>query len=188
MGEIVELADTSALESNFLTVNFKVAGRVLKNRANDVKAHLATLDDATQQTLSDAVKAGKAISLLDIADIEADVFTVNAKAADHVAIYKNTDEFVALDTTISEELARAGILRDIVRQCQVFRKSAGFDVSDRIVISFATDSELVNSILEEKRDALSRDLLATVATPSAVDYTGTIDLDGTVITVQLQKQ
>ena len=105
-----------------------------------------------------------------------------------MAIYKNNDEFVALDTTISEELARAGILRDIVRQCQVFRKNAGFDVSDRIVISFATESELVNSILEEKKEALSRDLLATVATPTSVDYTGTIDLDGTVITVQLQKK
>ncbi len=188
VGQIVELADTSALESNFLTVNFKVAGRVLKNRANDVKAYLADLDDATQQTLADAVKAGKSISVLDIADIEPDVFTVNAKAADHVAIYKNNDEFVALDTTISEELARAGILRDIVRQCQVFRKNAGFDVSDRIVISFTTESDLVGSILEEKKDALSRDLLATVATPSSVDYTGTIDLDGAIITVQLQKQ
>ena len=188
VGEIALLADTSALESNFLTVNFKVAGRVLKNRANDVKAHLATLDDAAQQALADAVKAGKSISVLDIADIEPDVFTVNAKAADHIAIYKNNDDFVALDTTISEELARAGILRDIVRQCQVFRKNAGFDVSDRIVISFATDSELVNSILEEKKESLARDLLATVATPTSVDYTGTIDLDGTVITVQLQKQ
>ncbi len=188
VGQIVELADTSSLESHFLTVNFKVAGRVLKNRANDVKAHLATLDDAAQQALADAVMAGKSISVLDLADIEPDVFTVNAKAAEHVAIYKNNDDFVALDTTISEELARAGILRDIVRQCQVFRKNAGFDVSDRIVIAFTTDSDLVNSILEEKKESLSRDLLATVATPSSVDYTGTIDLDGTIITVQLQKQ
>lgn len=188
VGEVCELADTSALESNFLTVNFKVAGRVLKNRANDIKAYLADLDADTQQTLSDAVKRGEAIRVLDLADVQADVFTVNARAKDSIAIYKAGDEFVALDTTISEELARAGILRDIVRQCQVFRKSAGFDVSDRIYIRFTTDSELVGSILAEKQEQLSHDLLASFEAPTAVEFTGTIDLDGAIVTVELQRQ
>ena len=188
VGEVCELADTSALESNFLTVNFKVAGRVLKNRANDVKAYLADLDADTQQTLSDAVKRGEAIRVPDLADVQADVFTVNARAKDSIAIYKAGDEFVALDTTISEELARAGILRDIVRQCQVFRKSAGFDVSDRIYIRFTTDSELVGSILAEKQEQLSHDLLASFEAPTAVEFTGTIDLDGAIVTVELQRQ
>ena len=51
IGEVKELEDTSALESNFLTVNFKVAGRVLKNRANEVKAFLAELGAERQQEL-----------------------------------------------------------------------------------------------------------------------------------------
>ena len=185
---INELESTDSLESNFLTVNFKVAGRVLKNRANDVKAYLAELGADEQQALSDAVKAGKAISVLDIADIEADVFTVNSKSADNVAIYKNNDEFVALDTTISEELQRAGILRDIIRQCQVFRKEAGFDVSDKIYVGFATDSELINSILAEKEAQLTHDLLATLETPAEPEFTGVIDLDGAKITVTLKRK
>ena len=185
---IEELSDASALESNFLTVNFKVAGRVLKNRANDVKAYLAGLDAEAQQTLSDKVKAGEAIDALDLTGIEADVFTVNSQPKANVAIYKNGDEFIALDTTISEELQRAGILRDIVRQCQVFRKMAGFDVSDRIYIAFATESELIASIVEEKKDQLSRDLLASFEAPTAPEYTGTIELDGATVTVTLQRQ
>ena len=185
---IEELSDASALESNFLTVNFKVAGRVLKNRANDVKAYLAGLDAETQQTLSDKVKAGDAIDALDLTGIEADVFTVNSQPKANVAIYKNGDEFIALDTTISEELQRAGILRDIVRQCQVFRKMAGFDVSDRIYIAFATDSELIASIVEEKKEQLAHDLLASFEAPTAPEYTGTIELDGATVTVTLQRQ
>ena len=188
VGAIEEISDTSALESNFLTVNFKVAGRVLKNRANDVKAHLATLDGATQQALSDKVKAGEAIDLLDLNDIAADVFTVNAQPKENVAIYKNNDDFVALDTTISEELARAGILRDVVRQCQVFRKLAGFDVSDRIYVAFKTDSDYLAGIIEEKKDQLCRDLLASFDAPAAPEYTGTIELDDGIITVELQRQ
>ena len=187
MTDIKELENTDSLEANYLTVNFKVAGRVLKNRANDVKAYLAELSDAEQQTLSDAVKKGENLKILDL-DIEPDVFTVNAKSADNVAIYKNNGEFVAIDTTISEELQRAGILRDIVRQCQVFRKEAGFDVSDKILIGFETDSELIKSIIEEKKQQLTHDLLATLEAPAAPEFTGEIDLDGTKITVSLKRK
>ena len=97
-------------------------------------------------------------------------------------------EFIAINTTISEELQRAGILRDIVRQCQVFRKAAGFDVSDRINIAFTTESALINSIIEEKKAQLMHDLLATFEAPSTVEYSDTIDLDGTLIKVELQRR
>jgi isoleucyl-tRNA synthetase len=189
IGEIKELTDTAELESNFLTVNFKVAGRVLKNRANEVKAYLAELDGNMQQTLSDVAKRGETVKLDALGlEVEPDVFTVNSQPKDSIALYKNNDEFVALDTTISEELQRAGILRDVVRQCQVFRKMAGFDVSDRIYIAFKTDSELLASIIEEKKDQLAHDLLATFEAPSVVEYTGTIDLDGVIVTVELQRK
>ena len=189
VGEIAELSDSSSLESNFLTVNFKVAGRVLKNRANEVKAYLAELDEKTQQALSDAVKAGENVKLDALGlEVEPEVFTLNSKPLDNVAIYVNNGEFIAINTTISEELQRAGILRDIVRQCQVFRKAAGFDVSDRISIFFTTDSELVRSIIEEKEAQLTHDLLATIEKPSSVEYTDKIDLDGVEITVELQRK
>lgn len=188
VGEIRPISDTTELESNFLTVNFKVAGRVLKNRANDVKAYLASLSDAEQQQLADKVKAGEAIAVLDLSDIPADVFTVNAQPKGNIAIYKNNEEFVALDTTISEELQRAGILRDIVRQCQVFRKLAGFDVSDRIYIAFRTESQRLADIIREKEAQLSRDLLASFTAPTAPEYTGTIELDDGTVTVELQRQ
>ncbi|MBO5883040.1 MAG: isoleucine--tRNA ligase [Clostridia bacterium] len=189
VGEICELEDTSSLESNFLTVNFKVAGRVLKNRANEVKDYLAGLDAEAQQKLSDAVKNGETVKLeaLEL-EVEGEVFTLNSKPADNVAIFKNNEEFVALNTEISEELQRAGILRDIIRQCQVFRKEAGFDVSDRIFVSFETESELIKDIILEKQDKLSADLLATLEMPANVEYTGEIDLDGIAITVKLQRK
>ena len=189
VGEITELSDSSSLESNFLTVNFKVAGRVLKNRANEVKAYLAELDEKTQQDLSNTVKAGENVKLDALGlEVEPEVFTLNSKPLDNVAIYVNNGEFIAINTTISEELQRAGILRDIVRQCQVFRKAAGFDVSDRISIFFTTDSELVRSIIEEKESQLTHDLLATIEKPSSVEYTDKIDLDGVEITVELQRK
>jgi len=184
---IEELEDTSSLEANYLTVNFKVAGRVLKNRANDVKNYLAGLDALTQQTLSDAVKRGESIHIDDL-DVEAEVFTVNAKARDNVAVYKTENDFVALDTTISEELQRAGLLRDVLRQCQVFRKNAGFDVSDRIYIELVTDSALLADVLNEKQEQLCHDLLAERTVVAEPEYEGKVELDGMGLTVKIRRQ
>ena len=134
-------------------------------------------------------KAGENVKLDALGlEVEPEVFTLNSKPLDNVAIYVNNGEFIAINTTISEELQRAGILRDIVRQCQVFRKAAGFDVSDRISIFFTTDSALVRSIIEEKEAQLTHDLLATIEKPSSVEYTDKIDLDGVEITVELQRK
>jgi hypothetical protein len=65
---------------------------------------------------------------------------------------------------------------------------ADFDVSDRIYIAFETESELIKSIIVEKQAQLESDLLATFEAPSNVEYTGTIDLDGTLINVSLQRK
>ena len=189
VGEVVELSDSSSLESNFLTLNFKVAGRVLKEKANAVKAYLATLDDAAQAKLSEFVKAGKNVPVEELGiEVEAEAFTLNSKSADNIAIYRYNDDFVALDVNISEELQRAGLLRDIIRQCQVFRKEAGFEVSDRIFVEFVTESELAISVIEERRSQLCNDLLADVTTVDAPDYIGNIDLDTVKISVKLKKQ
>ena len=187
--ELVELNDASSLESYFLTLNFKVAGRVLKEKANAVKAYLATLDDEAQAKLAAFVKEGKNVPIEEMGlEVEAEAFTLNSKSADGIAVYKYNDDFVALDVNISEELQRAGLLRDIIRQCQVFRKEAGFEVSDKIFLEFTTDSELATSVIADNREQLCHDLLAEIVAVDAPDYTGNIDLDAVKITVKLKKQ
>ena len=187
--EIKELADASALESYYLTLDFKVAGRLLKDKANAVKAYLAELDAATQASLAALVKAGENVPVDSLGlSVEPSAFTLNSKPAENVAIYKYNDDFVALDVNISEELSRAGLLRDIVRQCQVFRKEAGFDVSDRIFVEFSTDSDLAASVLAEKADQLCHDLLAEMTAVEAPEFEGSIELDTVKISVKLKRQ
>ena len=41
-------------------------------------------------------------------------------------------ETVALDLTMTDELRRAGLAREVVRLVQEARKSAGFEVTDRV--------------------------------------------------------
>ncbi|WP_110207968.1 isoleucine--tRNA ligase [Nocardioides daejeonensis] len=49
--------------------------------------------------------------------------------------------FVVLDVVVSDELAREGLARDLVRAVQQARRDAGLDVSDRISLTIAGDDE-----------------------------------------------
>jgi isoleucyl-tRNA synthetase len=52
------------------------------------------------------------------------------------------DLIVALDTTITDELKKEGLARDIIRRIQDQRKKAGLDISDHIQIYYHTGPKL----------------------------------------------
>ncbi len=53
---------------------------------------------------------------------------------------------VALDTEITPELAREGLMREFVRRVQELRKKAGLDVADRIAIQYHATPQLAEAI------------------------------------------
>jgi isoleucyl-tRNA synthetase len=66
-----------------------------------------------------------------------------------------------LDTTITPELKRAGIARDVNRFIQDARKANGFEVSDRISVTWQSDDDVIVAAITEHRDALMEWTLAT---------------------------
>lgn len=68
--------------------------------------------------------------------------------AENLSIVRENDIAVAIDTTLSEELESEGLAREIVRRIQVLRKSANFDIDDKINIYFICDDSLKRTINE----------------------------------------
>ena len=66
---------------------------------------------------------------------------------------------VVLDTNLNEELIREGYAREVISKLQTMRKEAGFEVTDRIRVTWAGDGEL-SAALEAFRDMISRTTLA----------------------------
>ena len=58
---------------------------------------------------------------------------------------------VALDTRITEELAREGMAREVVRHVQNSRREAGLQMEDRIVLYLHTESAALRQAIEEHR-------------------------------------
>jgi isoleucyl-tRNA synthetase len=67
---------------------------------------------------------------------------------------------VALDLTLTPELERAGLVREVVRLLQEARKNSGLDVSDRIELWWTADGVLAEA-LAEHADQWAGEVLAT---------------------------
>ncbi|QMU63399.1 MAG: isoleucine--tRNA ligase [Flavobacteriaceae bacterium] len=65
---------------------------------------------------------------------------------------------VALDVTISENLRKEGISRELVNRIQNTRKDSGFEVTDRIKLTVLRDKDLEQSILENKAYVMNETL------------------------------
>ena len=62
------------------------------------------------------------------------------------AALRTNDALVALDTTVSPELATEGIARDVVRAIQAERKNQDLDVTDRIELSIAAEAKIIEAV------------------------------------------
>ena len=67
---------------------------------------------------------------------------------------------IALDVTVTPELRREGIARDIVNRIQNVRKSRDYDITDRISLTFAP-GEATDDAIRDFADYISRQVLAT---------------------------
>ena len=95
---------------------------------------------------------------------------------------------VILDTTLSEELIAEGFVREIVSKIQTMRKEAGFEVTDRIIVSYAA-SEKAGAIIAENATAIAGDVLAVgVEQAEPNGYVKDWDINGDKVTLGVRKQ
>ena len=186
--ELVKLDSPDALEVKTASLDFRKAGAHLKGDVNVVKGLLAGLsDDEMAKTVSEIEAQGE-VHVAGYADpMPAELFALTSHPRDNVSIVKDAQLTVSVDTTLTQELIDEGYLRDILRQCQVFRKEADFNVSDRIEISFEGPAGLVG-VIDAKRDFVSGELLAAIRERvDSPEYTGDIELDAGTVKVAMSR-
>ncbi len=94
---------------------------------------------------------------------EYDFVTVSADAAAAVATLRSAGGLVALDTTVTPELAAEGLARDLIRSIQQARREAGLAVSDRIDLTIVAAADVV-AAFDAHRQLVTTETLAVSAT------------------------
>lgn len=66
---------------------------------------------------------------------------------------------IELDKSITEELKKEGIIREVLRSIQIMRKKAGFKPEDKIAVGYEGGAE-INKILEEEKENILKEAKA----------------------------
>jgi isoleucyl-tRNA synthetase len=94
---------------------------------------------------------------------------------------------VALDLTITPELKREGMVREVIRHVQNARKNAGLNVDDRIQLSLNTEDSELRDAIEEGALVITSETLAEVLTTESYKHSDAVKVEGVGVTISLQK-
>ena len=133
---------------------------------------------------------------------------LNVKEVEHVYDVKGKIFGVEIDKTITPELKREGLMREVIRHVQSARKKAGLQVDDRIVLHLAVGAEPTSAsqpavpsqaqpasdaaaqlrqAIEEHAATIASETLATMKQPGDALYHTTAMVDGAELQVSLAK-
>lgn len=100
-------------------------------------------------------------------------------------------EEVAIDETLTPELRREGLMREIIRHVQAARKSAGLNVDDRIQLSLAAhpddDTMELKRAIEEHAQAIADETLTDEYGDVTDGHETTVKVEGMELRIGLKK-
>lgn len=136
-------------------------------------------------TISQDTPAEVAQFLIDIAKDELNVKSVEIVTDSES---QSAQPSVVYDLTITPELKREGLMREIVRHVQSARKQAGLQIDDRIVLSISSDDSEISQAVNAFADVIKSETLA-VELNSVINESEKYDakIEGKLVKISLKK-
>ena len=124
--------------------------------------------------------------ICEILELNSDEFGNRLTIKDGVtgAALPDNTAVVVLDTELNSELIAEGLVNDALRFIQDTRKSAGLDVSDRIVLTYSADPALASAI-EQHKNRIMRDALIVETVSGDGEYN--TDIEGYSFSISVKK-
>ena len=95
-----------------------------------------------------------------------------------------------VDLRITEELALAGMAREVVRHVQELRKTADLNIEDHIILYLGTDSAELWKAIQSHRDYIGGETLTerwAEAAPNGEAHRATVKIEGQALEIALSK-
>jgi isoleucyl-tRNA synthetase len=156
----------------------------------------AALDGQDGAMIASRVAAGETLTVIvdgEVHELSPDEIMVETVAREGLAVASERGITVAIDTTITPELAREGQARELVRRVQQLRKDAGLEINDRITL-YVVGASLLDETLAYFGDYVRQETLSVALhcvahsdLPSGAPQ-ATFDVDGEAAILALERQ
>ena len=94
---------------------------------------------------------------------------------------------VALDITVTDELLREGIARELVNRIQNIRKSNGYEIVDKIVVEIESREEIAEAVKEYANYIASQTLANSVVLVDSLTNATELEFEDYVVKINIQK-
>ncbi|MCM1176759.1 MAG: isoleucine--tRNA ligase [Bacteroides sp.] len=140
------IADTAGLITKKIKPNFKTLGKKYGKSMKAIAAAFAGFDQDTIAAIQAAEAAGKEYML----HLDVDGITVALAKGDYEISSEDMPGWLvategtltlALDITVTDELRKEGVARELINRIQNLRKEGGFDITDKINVTIYADGE-----------------------------------------------
>lgn len=129
-----------------LKPDFKVAGPVLGKNVKLLGKALASVE--ASEVVAKLESDGSFVIELDGESLELrkDFIDIRISAKEGFNVQMFNNKFIILDTSLNQDLLDEGCAREFVSRIQQLRKSNGYEVMDRIEISYSSDEQMDRAI------------------------------------------
>ncbi|GHO69960.1 isoleucine--tRNA ligase [Ktedonobacter sp. SOSP1-52] len=174
--------------------NLPVLGKKHGRLIPQVRSALSALTGEVATQAAHKLEKGESVAIevngQELQLVSEDVL-VFATSPEGYAVAESDGLVVALNTTVSPELAQEGIARDLVRLIQDARKSAGFSITDRIQVRLQPEGKLdLQAVLNSHSSVISSETLANSLELGASNggyHTTTAELEGGNVVIAVQR-
>ena len=180
------LEDASSLLDYKFKPQLRTCGRKFGPKLNAAKEVIAALPG--KETMA-ALENGTITITVDGENFEMtkEDFIVENVQLEGLATQANGGITVSIDIKLTDELIEAGNVREIISKIQNMRKdTAGLEVTDRIVLSYAGNDKIA-AIIEANKEYIASEVLAVEINSASVEGAKESNINGEKVMLALKK-
>lgn len=163
-----------------LKPNFKEAGKVLGSKMKDFVNFLTTLDNSQIE----AIKEGNSIKFENY-DITKNLIDIKIESKEGMSVAMENNNFIILNTTLTEDLIKEGIAREVISKVQNLRKEKDFDIENRINLYY-NSNDYFDTVIKEFEDYIKDETLA-IDIIKKEDLTNKYDINDIEVYLDVEK-
>uniref|UniRef100_S0DDI0 isoleucine--tRNA ligase n=1 Tax=termite gut metagenome TaxID=433724 RepID=S0DDI0_9ZZZZ len=159
---VESFADAGDLVDYTVKGNFRALGKRFGKQTAEAAAAIAAADPAA--VAAEVAAHGEVrLDWNGGTTVSADEVLITERPRAGWSVVGEQGETIALDVELTDDLIRAGWVREFIRGVQELRKSSGLDVSDRIRLSWAATDDVAEAV-RTAADQIAAEVLAVQMT------------------------
>ncbi|MUP45233.1 isoleucine--tRNA ligase [Gramella sp. BOM4] len=174
--EIQLIDDASGLLKKQIKPNFRVLG---PRFGKDIKLVISKINQFTSEDIAKIEREGEISVQINekMVNLSLDEVEITSQDIEGWLVASSGNLTVALDVSISEELKKEGVARELVNRIQNLRKDSGYEVTDTIDVTLQKDGIVEDAVNDNITYIKNETLTANLEFAEVVDEGADIEFD-----------